>query len=61
METNVVSNRGKAGQGLVEYALILLVIAVICVTAVAYFGEQTANTIPSIDNSMEASPEKGEG
>ncbi|HEX9994709.1 MAG TPA: hypothetical protein VGB14_17405 [Acidimicrobiales bacterium] len=41
---------GDAGGGLVEYALLLALIAAICLAAVAYFGRATA---ASIDSSCE--------
>ena len=42
----------RNGQGLVEYVLILLLIAVICVTAYSYLGRATANKMPTL-NSLE--------
>jgi Flp pilus assembly pilin Flp len=37
--------RGPRGQGLVEYALIILLVAIACVGAVATFGGNVAGSI----------------
>ncbi|MBS3761929.1 MAG: Flp family type IVb pilin [Planctomycetes bacterium] len=45
--------RSKTGQTLVEYALILVLVAVVCVAVVSRFGQQTENIMPKIGNAME--------
>jgi pilus assembly protein Flp/PilA len=44
--------RGEAGQGLVEYALILALIAVVAITALAFFGGNLQTTLSTIGNSV---------
>lgn len=51
-----VSGCARKGQGLLEYVLILLLIAVICIAAFSYLGRKTANTFPRLNEL-----EKGEG
>jgi len=38
--SNVVENQGEQGAGLVEYALLLALIAVVCFSVVTLFGQQ---------------------
>jgi Flp pilus assembly pilin Flp len=45
------ANRG--GQGLVEYVLILLLIAVVCITAYSYLGRATAKKMPTLNSLQE--------
>ena len=49
MNVDYQSNDQPRGQGLVEYVLILILVAVICVAAFSYFGEQTANKMPELN------------
>ena len=42
--------RQRRGQGLVEYALILVLAVVIVVTAMALFGTRTAETLGNVGN-----------
>ncbi len=44
--------RREEGQGLAEYALILALIAIMCVTAVGFFGGALAGLIMDIGNAM---------
>lgn len=50
----------RRGQGLVEYVLILLLIAVICVTAYSYLGQMTANRMPVLSELEEQQSEDGQ-
>lgn len=42
------------GASLVEYALLVALIATVCVAAVAYFGSQTGDTFSRVGSSVEA-------
>ena len=44
--------RGEGGQGLVEYALILLLVAVAAVATLTIFGNTLMNTYQTIVNSF---------
>ena len=44
--------RGKRGQGLVEYALILVLVAIVVIAALTVFGQKTANTLSNITNQL---------
>ena len=46
--------RGDRGASLVEYALLVALIAVVCVVAVTYFGTQTGDTFSRVSSSVEA-------
>jgi Flp pilus assembly pilin Flp len=39
---------GRAGQGLVEYALILVIMAVVCVVSLVFFGDQLSSLLSLI-------------
>ena len=41
-----------AGASLVEYALLLALIAVVCITAVTFFGQATSDSFSSSSSSM---------
>lgn len=41
------------GQSMVEYVLLLVLIAIICITALTMLGQQTGNLIPTA-NDLEA-------
>ena len=43
---------GEQGQGLVEYALMLLFIAVVAVSVIAFLGPGISNAISNIANSL---------
>lgn len=42
----------EEGQGLAEYALILSIIAILCVAAVGFFGSQLAGLIQHIGSNV---------
>jgi len=42
----------EKGQGLVEYAIILVLVALVVVTVVRLFGPKVGNTFSSINNSL---------
>ena len=43
----------KKGQGLVEYALILVLVAIIVIAALAIMGPAIANIFSTINNSLQ--------
>ena len=47
---------GDAGASLVEYALLLALIVVVCIGAVTYLGNTVGNSISSSASSITASP-----
>jgi len=44
--------REDRGQALVEYALILFLIAVVCITVLTTLGEKVRDTLQSVVNAM---------
>lgn len=46
--------RPERGASLVEYALLVALIAVACFIAVTYFGDETGDTFSRIGSSVEA-------
>jgi Flp pilus assembly pilin Flp len=46
------SKEGEAGQGLIEYALILALIAISAIVALAYFGGNLSTYISSVGSSV---------
>jgi Flp pilus assembly pilin Flp len=42
------------GQGLAEYALILALIAVVCIVGVAFFGQQVSDTLSVIGSAIDS-------
>jgi pilus assembly protein Flp/PilA len=48
------SKTSDRGASLVEYALLVALIAMVCFVAVAYFGSQTSNTFSRVSSSVEA-------
>lgn len=44
--------RGARGQGMVEYALILIFVAVVVIVAVQLFGHQVSNTYSNVSNGL---------
>jgi len=42
----------EKGQGLVEYAIILVLVAILVIVVVRLFGPKTGNTFSSINNSL---------
>ncbi len=47
-----VLQRGEKGQGLVEYALILLLIAIVSILALTYLGNTISTTLSGIGHSV---------
>jgi Flp pilus assembly pilin Flp len=47
-----VFRRDESGQGLLEYALILLFIAAACLASLNYFGHKTNNTLSNSANTV---------
>lgn len=56
MECRGSQNDGRRGQGLVEYALVLILITIVCITALSLLGKETTNLIPT-PNDFEVSEE----
>ncbi len=44
----------ERGAALVEYALLVMLVAVVCIVAVAFFGGQTSSSFRSTGNSISA-------
>jgi pilus assembly protein Flp/PilA len=44
--------RYAAGQGLAEYALLLALIAVVCIIAVTFLGTQISGILSTVGNSI---------
>jgi pilus assembly protein Flp/PilA len=42
----------EKGQGLVEYAIILVLVAILVIVIVGLFGDKTGDTFSSINNSL---------
>ena len=45
--------RSQKGQGLVEYALILVLIAIVVITAVKSVGQSANNTFQKVNNNLQ--------
>ena len=45
--------KDEKGQGLVEYALILVLIAIVCIIAMKYVGGSTNNTISKVGSALQ--------
>jgi len=43
----------EKGQGLVEYALILVLIAIVCIIAMKYVGGTTCNVLNEVGSTLE--------
>ena len=50
------SRRDEAGASLVEYALLLALIAVVAIVALHFLGGSVSNTLNSVGNSINNSP-----
>jgi len=50
------SNRDDRGASLVEYALLLALIAVACILAVTFFGTQTSDSFSRTASAVNAAP-----
>lgn len=48
------------GQGLVEYVLLLVLVAIICITALSLLGRRTQRLIPNANQLEASSNEEGE-
>jgi pilus assembly protein Flp/PilA len=46
--------RDERGASLVEYALLIALIAMVCVAAVTYFGTETGDTYSRVSSSVRA-------
>jgi Flp pilus assembly pilin Flp len=44
----LVGDAGQSGQGLVEYALILVLMAAVCVVSLVFFGDQLSSLLSLI-------------
>lgn len=44
--------RDERGQGLLEYGLIILFVALVCVASLNYFGHQTNNSLNNSANTL---------
>ena len=49
---NMLTRRGDDGASLVEYALLLALIAVVAIVALAFLGGSVANTLSNVGNSI---------
>ncbi|MFN2569137.1 MAG: Flp family type IVb pilin [Candidatus Dormibacteria bacterium] len=47
------TRRGEDGQGMVEYALILVLIAVVVIVILAVVGNQVKNTFSNVSNALQ--------
>ena len=46
--------RDERGQGLAEYALILALIAIVCIVALLYMGSQVSNKLSVIGSTLDS-------
>ncbi len=46
--------KDERGQGLVEYALILVLIAIVCIVAMKFVGGTTNNVLNSVGSTLQA-------
>ncbi len=46
--------KDEKGQGLVEYALILVLIAIVCIVAMKYVGGTTNNALNEVGSKLQA-------
>lgn len=54
--TDRLNRRTDRGASLVEYALLVALIAVVCVVAVMYFGDETGNSFSRTASAVGAAP-----
>jgi len=47
-----VSRSAEAGQGLIEYGLILVIMAVVCVVSLLFFGDQLSSLLSFIASAV---------
>lgn len=50
--TSVLSRRDERGASLVEYALLAALIAIVCLTAVFFLGNETSEEFKSVGSSI---------
>ena len=48
MDTDMITSKSDPGQGLVEYALIMLLVAIIVIVVLALFGPAIGNLYSSV-------------
>ena len=46
------TRRGESGQGLIEYGLILIIMAVVCVVSLLFFGDQLSSLLSLIASAV---------
>ena len=46
------TRRGERGQGLVEYGLIMVIMAVVCVVSLLFFGDQLSSLLSLIASAV---------
>jgi Flp pilus assembly pilin Flp len=44
--------RGESGQGLIEYGLIIVIMAVVCVVSLLFFGDQLSSLLSIIASAV---------
>ena len=52
--TSIRSLKSEKGQGLVEYALILVLIAIVVIVAMQFLGRTTSNTFSEVASTVQA-------
>ena len=52
--TSVLTRRDERGASLVEYALLAALIAIVCLTAIFFLGEETSEEFKSVGESIDA-------
>lgn len=45
-------NSGQTGQGLIEYGLIMVIMAVVCVISLVFFGDQLSSLLSLIASAV---------
>lgn len=51
---NYLAKKKEEGQGLVEYALILVLIAIVCIVVLALVGGRTNNALSTVGSALQA-------
>ena len=51
-----IARQGERGASLVEYALLIALIAAVCILAVTFFGDSTSDTFSRVGSSVEETP-----
>lgn len=52
-EERVISRKGKRGQTLTEYAIIIALIVLVCIGVVAALGDRIAQVFTDVDTALE--------